>query len=228
MILTESHEIRALIGRLIKERVAITVLLPGRGGYFSSLLLEMDRESSALLADELVPVQGHAAMRAGMEVRVIARLDGTDMRFRCQVVEVAHHSPASAYTLALPAAVEHLQRRRAYRVPVPASMPIEVEVQPEDSPPMQGRLIDISQAGVRIELRAIRPPPPAVVWDCRIVLPDGEILARVETRHAIVDRRGPGVIHVGARFVDIGRGQQRLIGRFAAIIQRQRLRARLE
>lgn len=228
MIVTESHEIRALIGRLVKERVSITVLLPGRGGYFSSLLLNLDRESSALVADELFPAQGHAAMQAGMEVRVLARLDGTDMRFRCRVVEVSLRKPASTYTLALPSAVEHLQRRRAYRVPVPASMPIDVEVQPEDSPPIQGRLVDISQAGIRIELRAVRPPPPAMVWACRITLPGGEVVARVETRHAIVDRRGPGVIHVGARFVDIDRDQQRLIGRFTAVIQRRRLRARLE
>lgn len=228
MIVSESHEIRALVGRLIKERISITVLLPGRGGYFSSLLLAMDRESSALLADELFPVQGHAAMQAGMEVRVIARLDGTDIRFRCRVVEISQRRPASAYTLDLPAAVEHVQRRRAFRVPVPASMSIDVEVQPEDTAPIRGRLIDISQSGVRIELRAIRPPPPALVWQCRIGLPDGEILASAETRHAIVDRRGPGVVHVGARFVDIDRGQQRLIGRFTAGIERRRLRDRRE
>jgi len=224
-VITDRHEIHTLVDRLIKERVPVTVLLPEHEGFFSSVLLALDREAGVLTADELFPARGHAAIMPGVELRVLSRLDGIELRFRAKVVAISPAQPSATYRLSIPAGLDYQQRRNAFRVPVSPVLAIPVQLGSGDTS-AAGTLVDISHAGLRVALRGQRELPPDEPLDCRIDLPPGVVSAQVEPCHSEPDRRGLGVVYLGLRFIALSRDQQRLISRFTAHIQRDRLRAR--
>ncbi len=224
-MIIDLHEIHALVGRLIKERVPVTVLLPAREGFFSSVLLTLERESSVLTADELFPARGHAAMEPGTELRILARLDGIEMRFRTDVIAITSTGSSATYQLRVPTALDYMQRRTAFRVPVSPALAIPVLIG-GDGVNAAGTLVDISHGGLRVALRGQRDLPPAESFNCRIGLPAEPVLAEVEPCHTEPDRRGLGVVYIGLRFLNLSRDQQRVISRFTANIQRDQLRAR--
>lgn len=224
-MITDSHEIRTLLGRLIKARVPITVMLPEREGFFSSVLLELDRDSNTLVADELLPARGHASMQSGIELRLLCRLDGIELRFRTKVLVVSPTQLGAIYRLGVPTGLDYMQRREAFRVPVSPTLAIPVELG-SNGTRLKGTLVDISHTGLRVALRGQRELPPAELLSCQVDLPPGSIRADVEPRHSEPDRRGLGMVYVGLRFIELSREQLHLINRFTANIQRDQLRAR--
>lgn len=224
-MITEPFQIASLISRLIRDRVPITVMLPGREGFFSSLLLDSDREAATVLADELFPARGHAAMAPGMEVRVLGNLDGIEIRFRSRVIAINPAQPGASYTLVMPVAVDYKQRRNAFRVPVSPALAIPVLLH-ADGISVKGTLADISHNGLRVAMRNASALPMGSELLCEIALPDEPINARAEARHSAPDRRGLGVVYVGFRFLELSNENQRIINRFTAHLQRDQLRAR--
>lgn len=224
-MITESFQIASLVNRLIREKVPITVMLPGREGFFSSLLLDSDRADGTLLADELLPARGHSVMEPGMEIRVLGSLDGIEIRFRSRVITINPAQAGASYSLVMPVAIEYKQRRNAFRVPVSPALAIAVALH-ADGINAKGTLADISHNGLRVALRNAISLPTGSELQCDIALPNDPIDARVEARHSAPDRRGLGVVYVGFHFLELSVENQRIINRFTANLQRDQLRAR--
>lgn len=224
-MITEAFQIASLVNRLIRDKVPITVMLPEREGFFSSLLLASDREAGTVMADELFPARGHAAMESGMEIRVLGRLDGIEIRFRSRVVSINPAQPGASYTLVMPGAVDYKQRRNAFRVPVSPALAIPVLLH-ADGINAKGTLADISHNGLRVAMRNASTLAMGSELLCEIALPNDPISARAEARHSEPDRRGLAVIFVGFRFLELSNENQRIISRFTSNLQRDQLRAR--
>src|SRR3546814_899662 len=118
----------------------------------SSDLLDSDREAATVLADELFPARGHAAMEPGMEIRVLGNLDGIEIRFRSRVIAINPAQAGASYTLVMPVAVDYKQRRNAFRVPVSPALAIPVLLH-ADGINAKGTLADISPNGLRVAMR---------------------------------------------------------------------------
>ncbi|MDP1698478.1 MAG: flagellar brake protein [Xanthomonadaceae bacterium] len=224
-MITDPPQIRSLINHMIRGKVPITVMLPEREGFFSSLLLDSDREDGSLLADELFPARGHQAVEPGMEIRVLGNLDGIEVRFRSRVIKIHAAPPAASYSLAMPTAMDYKQRRNAFRVPVSPASAIPVHLRAEGFN-AKGTLTDISHNGLRVAMRNASSLPMGTELLCEIELPNEPISAKAEARHSEPDRRGLGVVYVGFRFLELNREHQRTINRFTANLQRDQLRAR--
>lgn len=224
-MITDPLQIRSLINRLIRNKVPITIMLPEREGFFSSMLLDSDRAIGTMLADELFPPRGHQAVEPGMEIRVLGNLDGIEIRFKSRVITINTSQPSSSYSLAMPVAMDYKQRRNAFRVSVSPALAIPVLLS-GDGIESKGTLADISYNGLRVALRKASSLPMGAELQCDIALPDEPISARAEARHSAPDRRGLGVVYVGFRFLELGNEQQRAINRFTADLQRGQLRAR--
>lgn len=222
-MITDSAQIRSLVNRLIRDKVPITVMLPGREGFFSSLLLDSDNGS--LLADELFPARGHRAMQPEMEIRVLGNLDGIEVRFKSRVIMIHAEQPGASYSLVMPIAVDYKQRRDAFRVPVSPALAIAVLLS-ADGINAKGTLADISHNGLRVAIRGANPVPAGAQLLCHIDLPNEHISALAEARHSAPDRRGLAVVYIGFRFVELSLEQQRTISHFTANLQRDQLRAR--
>ncbi len=224
-MITDSLQIRALINRLIRDKVPITIMLPEREGFFSSLLLDSDREGGTMLADELFPPRGHAAVEPGMEIRVLGNIDGIEVRFKSRVITINADQPGASYSLVTPVAMDYKQRRNAFRVPVSPALAIPVLLS-GDGINAKGTLADISHNGLRVAMRNPGSLPMGTELHCDIALPDEHISAKAEARHSAPDRRGLGVVYVGFRFLELSNEHQRTINRFTANLQRDQLRAR--
>lgn len=221
-VITTGHEIQALLMRLIAERTPLSVFLPEAGAPFGSLLLGLDGARRQLLADALHPAEGHRRAAPGLPLHVVTRLQGIELRFRTRIDAVGDDS----YRLALPRELDYRQRRRAYRTRVPAAYAIEARLQVEADEPRRARLVDVSIEGVALGMRAADAPAPGTCMRCAIELPVGTLEAMLEIRSVRYEPSTPGACSVGASFAGLSHEQQRLLGRFTAVLQRRLLRAR--
>jgi hypothetical protein len=109
---------------------------------------------------------------------------------------------------------------------------IAAELRDPEGPPVEGRVLDLSIAGIRIAVKKPHRVREETRWDCTVALPDGAF----ESRIAIMRVHGPerprpgfGAEDVlGAKFDSLGEGAARRLGRYIADTQRALLRARRE
>lgn len=226
-MISDRFQIAALMSRLVRERVPITVMLPEHEGFYSSVLLDSDREQRSIVADELFPARGHALLGAGMEVRVITHLDGIELRFRTRVESVQHDSGGASYRLTMPNAADYHQRRNAFRVPVSPALAVAVLARDESGAvAMRGTLADISHAGMRVAAQTSIVLASGLRLACEVALPGRTIEALAELRHSESDRRVQRITYFGFRFAEIETDAQRAINHFTASLQRDQLRSR--
>lgn len=226
-VISDRYQIAALMSRLVRDRVPISVMLPEQREFYSSVLLHSDREQRSIVADELFPARGHALVDAGTEMRMITHLDGIELRFRTRVEAVQQDSDGASYRLTMPTAVDYHQRRNAFRVPVSPALAIAVVVRDEsEAPVLRGHLADISYAGMRVATQSSIALTAGARQICEVALPSGTIQAVCEFRHSESDRRLQRITYYGFRFIDIETGAQRQINHFTASLQRNQLRSR--
>jgi c-di-GMP-binding flagellar brake protein YcgR len=226
-MLKDPDVIRVLLARLIAARCPVFVFVEGDGERYGTMLLELDAEANALIADELTPRHGNAGMRRGAKLRVAARLEGVEMRFSTSVRAIDAESDVAAYMLDVPAELDHREQRAVHRT---RASSIAAELRDPEGPPVEGRVLDLSIAGIRIAVKKPHRVREETRWDCTVALPDGAF----ESRIAIMRVHGPerprpgfGAEDVlGAKFDSLGEGAARRLGRYIADTQRALLRAR--
>lgn len=224
-MITAGHEIQALLMRLIAERTPLSVFLPEAGAPYGSLLLDLDRERGQLIADALYPAAGHRRALPGLALHVATRLGGIELRFRTRIDAI--DADAATYRLALPRELDYRQRRRAYRTRVPAAYVIGAQLHADEAAAQRAAsLVDISTEGVALRMRAADAPAPGDCLRCTIELPVGVLEAMLEIRSVRTDPALPGACSIGGSFAGLSHEQQRLVGRFTALLQRRLLRAR--
>jgi c-di-GMP-binding flagellar brake protein YcgR len=228
-MLKDPDVIRVLLARLVAARCPVFVFAEGDGERYGTMLLEIDADANALIADELTPRHGNAKMYRGAKLRVAARLDGVEMRFSTSVRAIDADADVSAYMLAIPAELDHREHRAVHRT---RAFAIAAELRDPEGPPVEGRVLDLSIAGIRIAVKKPHRVREETRWDCTVALPDGAF----ESRIAIMRVHGPerprlgfGAEDVlGAKFDSLGEGAARRLGRYIADTQRALLRARRE
>ncbi|WP_193222223.1 flagellar brake protein [Alkalilimnicola sp. S0819] len=213
----------ALLKRLVKDRALLSVRLPGREGRYTSVLLSVDANKNTLLLDELTPEAGHRLMEEGVEVAVIGRCRGVELRFRCTVQRLEREGDVYGYRCPLPTSLDYYQRRENHRVPVRLSFQHEVSLGGTEEQ-IGARLTDISTGGLGGVLGDVTAGlQRGERYTCRIQLSDRPpIDVRVEIR--FLGRGGVQNQRFGAQFVDLRPGHARQIERLVSELERQALR----
>jgi c-di-GMP-binding flagellar brake protein YcgR len=226
-MLKDPDVIRVLLARLIAARCPVFVFVEGDDARYGTMLLEHDAQAGALIADELTPRHGNAGMRRGTRLRVAARLEGVEMRFSTRVLAIDAESDVAAYMLEVPDALDHREQRAVHRT---RAFAIAAELRDPEGPPVDGRVLDVSIAGIRIAVRKPHRVREETRWDCTVVLPDGELESRIaimRVHGAERSRFGASAEDLlGAKFDSLGEGAARRLGRYIADTQRALLRAR--
>jgi len=142
-MLKDPDVIRVLLARLIAARCPVFVFVEGDGERYGTMLLELDAEANALIADELTPRHGNANVRRGAKLRVAARLEGVEMRFSTSVRAIDADADVSAYMLDVPAELDHREQRAVHRT---RAFAVAAELRDPDGPPVEGRVLDVSIA----------------------------------------------------------------------------------
>jgi len=221
--ITNTARIATILNNLKARRALLRVTMPGSGKQYNSAVLEIDNNAGIMVLDELNPREGHDKLLAAKGFDIHAQLKGVDVNFRCTLADHGTDAGIAYYRVPIPKLVYYRQLRAYYRVEVGlAHLPVSLHLDNEQT--VEGELFDISAGGVCIRLRGGLPPffkRGFQVPQCDIQLGESDTLSCKLELCYVSKPDNRGRIHVGARFIDMERAQERAVERYVAAIDRQ-------
>lgn len=213
---------------LQNDRSSINIQFKGRpaGLLFNSLVLEVNLPGRFILLDEMTPREGHQFAEAGEPFSLRASVNGIRVQAKdLKVAKVMSNDSGLYYRVTFPSQLLYLQRRDAFRAYVPASMMVNVTLNPEErEASFEGRVINMSATGFRFGLEGEIKPALETLEKLGAVLsiPHLDMLleCEIEIRFAAYDPARKQTI-CGCRMLKLGRMEQQLINRFVTQLQRE-------
>ncbi len=222
-------QIAHILQRLARHHALITVSLPQCEEFFSSTILALDRESGVLSIDELNPEEGHALLLARKRLRISARLKGIAVDFETTLQDVRQEDGIAIYSVALPTLLHYHQRRAHFRAVIGAAHEVPIVLQTSHGRYVEGRVHDISPGGIGALFQRVAADEfqrGERHENCVIELPRGHTVQSTLEVCFVDPSEAPAQLRLGGRFVELSRGNEHVIARFIADLERQRLKTR--
>ncbi len=222
--ITDDHYIADLLHRVMESRSQLTVTLPGVSGTYNSAILRLDAERGYVLLDELHPTYGHSKLIEIGRLNVRATVKGVEIRFPAVLQDVGSESGVSRYRAAIPGEVFYRQRRAHFRVNAGAAAALDVSLELPGGRSISGRIADISEGGIGVELPADAPLSQGDRLQCHMTLPNNtQFSCKLEVRHLRLAKSGK-IARIGGLFLDLPNHRRKLLARVVANIQRTMIR----
>ena len=161
------YDTEASITRLLKQLQQHLVIMtakfpsdklaPNKETY-NTAIIKVDYKNKLLYLDELVPDEGNKKIESLKQVTIQTRLDGAILTAKCTLKEVGEEKGIRHYIMYFPERIRSTQRRESYRINIPLSKRIQVNIQTESGEFIAGFLNDISFSGISIRLEANQAP----------------------------------------------------------------------
>ena len=207
--------------RLCQHHALISLRRSGSSQKHLSVILAVDHARSRMLLDAPHPAPA-AAFVNGERLKLHTRLDGADTLFDAVVIGAQSYEGSPALALQLPETMRVQERRHAFRLPLPPSLP---------RPPSQARagdttlplqLLDVSLKGIgaMMPASAARLDPGDTV-ELDLALPGLQllVLAEVRSRSVYGDK-----LRLGLRFDELAPADLDRLAATLLRLERQLLR----
>jgi c-di-GMP-binding flagellar brake protein YcgR len=220
---TDPAQIALLLRRIKDSRSLLNITLRGEPRGFLSAILDVKPVEGVVYLDELVPREGHAAVMRARGINVFTQCQGVDISFNCEIQDSGKEDGAVLYRASLPDILYYSQRREYHRVRVAHAHPVALVIRDETGNVANGEVLDISAGGLGAELNK----PGTVPFQQGLILPncmlklftDIELTLALEVR--FLSRDDKGRPRIGGRFVELTRGDQKIIEQFVASLDRE-------
>lgn len=224
---TRAARIRHLLVRLKEQRSLLTAHFKGLSDHYSTMLLGVDPDQNELCLDELKPREGDQIVNLRGGFQVSGQIDGAGLEFPVEVRERQVDRGMAYYLAGLPEAVHYRQRRKAFRVEVPAHPPLKVSLTDAEGHWFEAKALDLSITGVGFQLPKNKATalPIGTRCDCRIELPEEPVETVVDIRFNRPEKGGRRA-RLGAHFIHLHPASRRRIERHVALLQRKQLKRR--
>lgn len=222
--ITQPAEIALLLQRIHEARAMLSVRLADDPSPYLTAIIGCDGARGELLLDELNPRRGHERFVALGRLTAQCKLRGVEMSFDVQLKETIKSESGLLYRTDMPAVVRYLQRRNAFRAPVPIQQGASLTLSAPGRDPVKALVCDISRTGI-----GARTAGPGLgegdTWpDCEITLPEGaSVRCAIELRY-VGSHNANNYVRIGARFLELSPEQEKIIQRFVAKMERELLR----
>lgn len=224
--ITHKGQILKLLDRARAGRVMASLRPKGCTQTYGTSLLRFGPKNQSLIFDELNPFDGHERFVKAAGARVQTMVDGVDMIFDVELLEVDRQQGISFYRTALPTRVRYHQRRKNHRLRLnhtPYSLNLTFysdNLQQAVIAP----LFDISSGGIGMSAdRRTDLQPGQKLTTCSLKLPTHEIVTfSLGVCHT--EPEGTGKLFVGGNFQKLTSKAQNNIGRFITNLERETLR----
>jgi c-di-GMP-binding flagellar brake protein YcgR len=225
--ITAAARINAIVRRLKEEHELLAVTVPGCEHPANTAILGVSEKRGIFLLDELNSDDAHRALLQNRKLRITCRLQGMELKFACALVNNSSDGGLAIYEIALPRQITRVQRRDNYRLRLDAGLVVPVTVPNLEGETVNGQVFDLSTSGIGAYLQTRNSPARGkVLHGVTLSLARGRPLrASIEIRFAR-QNASHHMLRIGARFVGLETGQERLIARFLAEQQRKRRRHR--
>jgi c-di-GMP-binding flagellar brake protein YcgR len=119
---------------------------------YNTAIIKIDYKNKLFYLDELIPDDGNQKIKKLKKILLRTRLDGAILTAECTLKEIGEEKGIPHYVMYFPERIHSTQRRESYRVNIPLSRRIQVNMQTESGAFIAGFLNDISFSGIAIRL----------------------------------------------------------------------------
>jgi c-di-GMP-binding flagellar brake protein YcgR len=148
---TEKSIVRVL-KQLQQHLVVMTANLVDDKEIYNTAIIKIDYKNRLFYLDELIPASGNALFIKKKKIHLQTRLDGAILSMECTLKEIGKEHGISHYVMYFPEVIRSTQRRESYRVSIPLSQRIQVNMQTESGAFIAGFLNDLSFSGIAIRI----------------------------------------------------------------------------
>ncbi len=146
------ESIARLLKQLQQHLVIMTARFPDDKEIYNTAIIKVDYKNKLFYLDELVPDTGNEQLKKLREITLQTRLDGAIISARCTLKDIGEEKGITQYIMHFPQRIRSTQRRESYRVNIPLSQRIQVNIQTEAGAFISGFLNDISFNGIAVRL----------------------------------------------------------------------------
>lgn len=141
-----------LLKQLNQHLVIMTAKFPSDNETYNTAIIKVDYDNKLFYLDELIPDEGNEQIKKIGKILLRTRLDGAILTAECKMKQVGVENNIPHYIMHFPKSIRSTQRRESYRVNIPLSQRIQVNMQTESGAFIAGFLNDISFSGIAIRL----------------------------------------------------------------------------
>ena len=226
---TNPGDIYGVFRALQADRSTINIQFGGTGPLYNSLILKADLRRRRVHLDEITPSAGHDRAAEGQPFSLRASVNGIRVYApELRVVRQATDADGIYYEVVFPEKLLYLQRRDAFRVPVPARLEMTARCTFADREEELAAGVDnLSATGIRLTIPEDTESALQAMsqFSLRLALPapekgDLELRATVMHQHHDQTRK---LLVLGCRFDDLQRSQHITLNRVVTQLQREML-----
>ncbi|MFA5942017.1 MAG: flagellar regulator YcgR PilZN domain-containing protein [Sinimarinibacterium sp.] len=220
-LLRSSAGIESLLHRLRLHRSLLSVRAEGSQRWHTSMVVAVDPQSRQFDLDALHPAP-RQDLAAGTHLLVRGRVEGGDLRFRCNVVGTTTANSEAPLKAALPDEIFVFERRGAFRLSLPTFLNLPPSRVGRALPEHNARLVDISHTGAGAVVPGTVEPAIDDTLRVRIQLPGTVIDAEAEVRSVTPGNDG---IRVGLQLGRLRSQDEAHLAQAINSLERQLIRA---
>jgi c-di-GMP-binding flagellar brake protein YcgR len=222
----DRFEIIGILRDIIERRSLVT--LDFSGEFIVTNLLALNPETGDLFFDVARDENTNTRIRAASRLLFVTLVDNIKTQFEAQRAETASFGNHPALRTRMPASVLRLQRRNHFRVKTPRTESLACTIPMPDRAVPSFVVENLSVSGIAVlagpHLEAFQPG--AVFNNCRIELPDEDVITTtIEVRYLIPTRAtgvGGGQVRFGCRFLNLAGTVESLLQRYINRLERSR------
>lgn len=231
---TDTMEITSVLVGLCKHRIRASVYFNAQPGSILTCLLAVQASTRTLVFDVDRDERRNVALVSAEKLAWRTAVDGVKIEFSTGQARLIDFDGGPALEAPLPSRMLRLQRRNAFRAPVPVSRPpiCLVDVDGTGKVAFKARVLDISTLGLSllIDSNAVQLTPLLQLARLSLELPGfGEVQCSAEIRYAIdPGRRHPASLRrCGVQFKNVAAADEVLLQRYVIALDRDRAKNRL-
>lgn len=223
--ITFKREIIFYLRQLINDGDPISVSFNEGHDTILTLLLMVDEERGMLYFDWGSSEEVNQRFLKSERNFFVALPHGIRNQFMTGIPRQVNYKGRPAFAVPLPDKYVRLQRREFFRLVLPMTQrPVCTITQPGSGQTMQLEVVDIGIGGVGLNAQTLAFPldSGAIFEKTKIELKGvGELIAPIEIRHVDQITKGTkNLLHIGCLFTKLSAGQENLLQKFMANIQR--------
>ncbi len=151
-VFNTEETIARLLKQLQQHLVIMTAKFVSDQETYNTAIIKVDYTKKLFYLDELIPDYGNEQIKKTGKITLRTRLDGAILTAECTMKAVSEEKGIPQYIMYFPERIRSTQRRESYRINIPLSQRIQVNMQTESGTFIAGFLNDISFSGISIRL----------------------------------------------------------------------------
>jgi c-di-GMP-binding flagellar brake protein YcgR len=224
--LTDPEKIFKLLCDIELSSPLCTIQVEGANQDFSSSILGVKADKSALILDELTPIAGNAILQRSKAFKLLVFHKGIHISFTVSGVETGFAHGISYYKAAMPARIFYPQRRRAPRIEIRTiDIPFNGFSQ-KTGLSVGGYLYDLSRGGAGVEMPANRARVQRgdIINRCQMSFEDYVMDFNFNVRFVKPAMPGMSRMQIGGMFENVSSKSEAKLSYFITSLERYEIR----